>query len=195
MAAARQHFCGDTLNIFGREDQSFQWSIAYDYYSSPSAQKKVISTSGIAGADCVPEFFYFKELVTCCAENYILNQWIIQLGNHSQVSLSPQVFRKMLTLPDPMPTFKGENCRQFLKKHGNELDLLPKFLQNPVAAPQDMAILQVSAFKNPFRTNCMDFHEDNGTRKCSQHLSDDSVYFIFYGQGTSHLPLGQVDFH
>jgi hypothetical protein len=73
------------------------------------------------------------------------------VGDHSQVSLSPQVFRKMLRLPDPTPTFKGENCRQFLKKHDNELDLLPKFLENPTVAPRDMAILQVSAFKNPFR--------------------------------------------
>jgi hypothetical protein len=73
------------------------------------------------------------------------------MGNHSQVSLSPQVFRKMLTLPDPTTTFKGENCRQFLKKHGNELDLLPKFLQNPTGTPRDIAIIQVSAFKNLFR--------------------------------------------
>jgi hypothetical protein len=152
MAAARQHFCGDSLNIFGREDHSFHCSIAYDYYySSPSAQKKVISTYGIAATTSVPEFFYFKELVTCCTDNYIPNQRIIQLGNHSQVSLYPQVFRKMLPLPDPMTTFKGENCRQFLKKHGNELDLLPKFLQNPARAPRDIAIIQVSAFKNLFR--------------------------------------------
>jgi hypothetical protein len=57
----------------------------------------------------------------------------------------------MLRLPDPTPTFKGENCREFLKKHDNELDLLPKFLENPVTAPGDMTRLQVSAFKNPFR--------------------------------------------
>jgi hypothetical protein len=175
MAAARQHFCGDTLNIFGHEDQSFQWSIAYDYYSSTSAQKKVISTSEIAAADCVPDFFYFKDLVTCCAENYILNQRIIQMGNHSQVSLSPQVFRKMLTLPDPMPTFKGENCRQFLKKHGNELDLLPKFLQDPTPAPQDMAILQVSAFKNLFRQIAWLF-----TRITRQESATDISRMILY---------------
>jgi len=83
MAADPQHFCGDTLNIFGREYQSFQWSRAYDYYSSSSAQKEVIQTSGIAQEGCVPKFFDSKELVTCCAENYIPNQQIIQLRDHS----------------------------------------------------------------------------------------------------------------
>jgi hypothetical protein len=137
MVAARQHVCGDTLNIFEHEDQHFQWSIAYDYYSSTSAQMKVISTSEIAMTHCIPDFFffYFKDLVTCCTENYIPNQRIVQMGDHFQISLSPKVFRKMLTLPDPMPTFKGENCKQFLKKHGNELDLLPKLLQDPTRSP------------------------------------------------------------
>ena len=36
MAATRHQFCGDTVNIFGHEDQKFQWSRAYTYYSSPS---------------------------------------------------------------------------------------------------------------------------------------------------------------
>jgi hypothetical protein len=128
-------------------------------------------------------------------ENYILNQRIVQMGDHFQISLSPKVFRNMLTLPDPMPTFKGENCKQFLKKHGNELDLLPKLLQDPTPAPRDMAILQISACKNLFRQIAFHFHEDNETSKCNRHLLDDSVYFIFYGQATNHLPLPQVDFH
>jgi hypothetical protein len=72
------------------------------------------------------------------------------MGDHFQISLLPKLFRKMLTLPDPTPTLKGENCKQFLKKHGNELNLLPKLFQDPVPAPQDMAILQVSACKNLF---------------------------------------------
>jgi hypothetical protein len=29
--AARQQFCGDTLNIFGHEDQKFQWYKEYLY--------------------------------------------------------------------------------------------------------------------------------------------------------------------
>jgi hypothetical protein len=57
----------------------------------------------------------------------------------------------MLILPDPTPTFKGENCREFLNKHDNGLDLLLEFLENPTTGPGDMTRLQVSAFKNPFR--------------------------------------------
>jgi hypothetical protein len=41
MAATRQQFCRDTVNTFGHDDQNFQWSRAYSYYSSPSAQKEV----------------------------------------------------------------------------------------------------------------------------------------------------------
>jgi len=96
-------------------------------------------------------FFKFKVLVTCYGEKYILNQQIVHTGNHFQISLSSKLFRKMLTLPNPMPTFKGDNRKIFLKKHGNELDLLSNLLQEPTLAPQDMAILQVSACKNLFR--------------------------------------------
>jgi hypothetical protein len=56
----RQHFCGDTLNIFGHEDHKFQWSREYFYYSSPYAQKDVIWASKIARTGCIPEVFYCK---------------------------------------------------------------------------------------------------------------------------------------
>jgi hypothetical protein len=57
----------------------------------------------------------------------------------------------MLRLLKPMLTFKGEDCREFLKKHDNGLDLLPEFLQNPTAVPEDITRLQVDSFKNPFQ--------------------------------------------
>jgi hypothetical protein len=76
---------------------------------------------------------------------------MIQLEDHSHVSLSPQVFRKMLRLPEPTLTFKGEDCKDFLKKHDNNLDLLPEFLDNHAAIPEDIMRLQVILFKNPFR--------------------------------------------
>jgi hypothetical protein len=63
-ATTRQQFCGDILNIFGCEDWNFQWSIAYSYYSSPSAQKEVIWMPVIALARCVYEVFDGKELVS-----------------------------------------------------------------------------------------------------------------------------------
>jgi hypothetical protein len=83
MAPARQQFCGDTVNIFGREDQNFQWSRAYSYYSSPSTQNEIIWTSGIARAGCVPKVFDCKELVSWCADKYISGQRIIPLRDHS----------------------------------------------------------------------------------------------------------------
>jgi hypothetical protein len=64
MEATQQQFYGDTLNILGHEDQSFQWSRAYSYYSSPSARKEIIWMSEIARAGCVLKVFGCKELVT-----------------------------------------------------------------------------------------------------------------------------------
>jgi hypothetical protein len=139
------------LNIFGREDRNFQWSRAYSYYSSPSAQKEVIWTSIIAHAGCVPKVFDCKELVSWCAKKYIPIQRMIQLQNHSLIVLLPQVFRKRLKLQEPILTFKGEDCRELFKKHDNSLDILPEFLENLVTIPEDITRLQVGLFKNPFR--------------------------------------------
>jgi hypothetical protein len=56
----------------------------------------------------------------------------------------------MLRLPELMVTFKGEYCREFLKRNANGLDLLLEFLENPGSVPEDIKILQVGSFKNPF---------------------------------------------
>jgi hypothetical protein len=42
----------------------------------------------------------------------------------------------MLKLPEPTLTFKGEDCRDFLKKHENGLDFLSKFLNNLAVVPE-----------------------------------------------------------
>jgi hypothetical protein len=47
----------------------------------------------------------------------------------------------MMKLPEPTLTFKGEDWRDFLKKNDNGLDILPKFLDNPVTIPEDIIIL------------------------------------------------------
>jgi hypothetical protein len=75
---------------------------------------------------------------------------MIPLQDHSPVILSRQVFCKMLKLPEPTITFKGEDCEDFLKKHDNGPDILPEFLENPANIPEYITILQVSLFKNPF---------------------------------------------
>jgi hypothetical protein len=109
--------------------------------SSPSAQKEIIWMYGIVRVGCVPKVFDCKELVTWCAERYILGRQISQLRDHSLVSLSPQGFRKMLRLLEPTLTFKGEYCRDFLKKLDNGLDLLPEFLENLTIIPKDITRL------------------------------------------------------
>jgi hypothetical protein len=129
------------LNIFGREDQSFQWSKAYSYYSSPSVEKEVIWTYGITRTGCVSKVFDCKELVAWCVERYIPSQRIIQLWDHSPIYLSPQIFRKMLRLPEPTLTFKGQDCKELLKKHENGLDLSLEFLEKPTTVLEDITRL------------------------------------------------------
>jgi hypothetical protein len=56
----------------------------------------------------------------------------------------------MLKLPEPTLTFNGEDCKCFLKKHDNGLDLLPEYLENLAVFPKDITRIQVDSFKNPF---------------------------------------------
>jgi hypothetical protein len=179
MAAGRQQFCGDTVNIFGHQDQNFQWSRAYFYYSSHSAQNEVIWTSGIARAGCVPEVFDCKEVVSWCAEKYIPSQRIIPLRDHSPVSLSPQVFRKMLKLSEPTLTFRGQDCKQFLEKHDNGLDILAEFLEDPTTVPQDITKLQVSSFRNPFREIAWLFTRITGQASTTS-ISHIIIYILYF---------------
>jgi hypothetical protein len=138
VASSRQQFCGDTLNIFSREDQNVQWSRAYSYYSSPCAHKDVIWESGITHVGCVLEVFQCKEIFSWCVKKYMPSQIIIQLEYHSLISLSPQFFRMMLKLLESTLTFKGEYSRDFLKKHNNGLDLPPEYLENTASILEDI---------------------------------------------------------
>jgi hypothetical protein len=56
----------------------------------------------------------------------------------------------MLKIIEPTLTFKGEDCRDFQKKHDNGLDLLTDFLDNLAYVPEDITRLQVDLFKNSF---------------------------------------------
>jgi hypothetical protein len=174
-AKSRKQLCSDTLNIFCCEDHSFQWSRVYSYYSSPPAQKDVMWTLGISHAGCVPEVFNYKELVAWCVENYVPSQQIIQIQDHSPIFLSPQVLCRMLKLPEPTLTFKGEDCRYFLKKRDNALDLFLEFLENHTAIPEDIIMIQVDSFKNTFREIAWLF-----TRLTGQEIAATISHMIIY---------------
>jgi len=110
----------------------------------------VIWSSRIARAGYIPEVFYYKEVVSWCAEKYIPIQRIIPLCDHFLVSLSPQVFHKMLKLSEPTLTFRGQDCKKFLEKHDSGLDILAEFLEDLTTVPEDITKLHVSCFRNPF---------------------------------------------
>ena len=116
-------------------------------------------------------------------QKYISIQIIIPLRNHSLVSLPPRVFHKMLRLPEPTFTFRGQECKQFLEKHDNGLDILPKFLEDPTIVPEDITKLQVSSFRNPL------------TGIPNKHLPYNYLYFVLHSQGTIHFRLGEANFH
>jgi hypothetical protein len=118
-------------------------------------------------------------VVSWCAEKYIPSQRIIALHNHSPVSLSPQVFRKMLKLLEPTLTFRGQDCKQFLEKHiMNGLDILAEFLEDPTKFPGDITKLQVSSFRNPFREMAWLFTRI--TRQASTASISRIIIYILY---------------
>jgi hypothetical protein len=167
------------VNTFGSEDQNFDWSRAFSYYSIPTAENQVIWTFRIAHAGHVPEVFDCKDLVSWCANKFIAEKRIIPLHDGSSVSLSPQVFRQMLKLFEPTLTFKGEDCKQFLAKDNNGLDLLPHFLERPNFVSEDITNMQVSSFRNPFQKNVGMFiritgHESTGTVSCM------ALYILYF---------------
>jgi hypothetical protein len=88
----KEQLCGDTINLLGQEDQIFEWSREYIYYSSlplPEKSSNQIWTLGIALVGCIPKFYDFKELISWCIDKFDKNQRIIQLQGESPISLSP----------------------------------------------------------------------------------------------------------
>jgi hypothetical protein len=49
---------------------------------------------------------------------------MIPLQNGSPVSLAPSIFKKLLKLPDPNITYKGDKAKKNLKGRNNGINLL-----------------------------------------------------------------------
>jgi hypothetical protein len=148
----KQQFCGDTLNLFAREDQNYHWSRSYWYYSSLlGKENNKVWTSGIVLAGCVPEVFECKDILTWCIDKFIQNRRVITLQSSSPISLVPSIFREMLKLPEPNMVYKGEEARNFLKRKNNGIELLQEYLHDPASMPEDISRIQVSSLKNPYK--------------------------------------------
>jgi hypothetical protein len=76
-------------------------------------------------------------------------------------------------------TFKGEDCKQFLAKHNNGLDLLPHFLENPNLVPEDITSMQVSSFRNPFREIAWLFTRITG-QESTTTVSRMALYILYF---------------
>jgi hypothetical protein len=85
----------------------------------------------------------------------------------------------MLKLPKPTLTFKGEDCKDFLKNHDNGLDLLPEFLENLTVVPKDITKLQVDSFKNPFPENSWLFTRLIGQENTA-NISPMILYILYF---------------
>jgi hypothetical protein len=136
-------------------------------------------TYGITHVGCVPEVFDSKEVVSWCTKKYIPNQIIIPLCDHSPVSLSPQVFHKMLKLSEPTLTFRAQDYKEFLEKHDNRLEILAKFLEDPTVVPEDITKLQVSSFRNPFREISWIFTRITGHASTTS-ISHIIIYILYF---------------
>jgi hypothetical protein len=85
----------------------------------------------------------------------------------------------MLRLPEPTFTFKGEYCRELLKKHDNGLELLLEFLENPMVVPEDNTRLQVGAFKNNFQEIAWIFTRITG-HETTASISEMILYILYF---------------
>jgi hypothetical protein len=148
----KQHFCGDTLNLFAREDQNYHWSRSYWYYSNLlDKENNKVWTSGIALVGYVPEVFECKDIITWCIDKLVQNRRTIPLQSESLVSLAPSVFKKMLRLSEPNLVYKGEEAKNFLKRKNNGIELLQEYLQDPASMSEDLSRIQVSSLKDPYK--------------------------------------------
>jgi hypothetical protein len=84
----------------------------------------------------------------------------------------------MLKLLDPTLTFRGQDCKKFLEKHDNGLDILAKFLKDPTIVPEDITKLQVSSFRNPFQEIAWLFTRIMG--QASTTSISHIIIYIFY---------------
>jgi hypothetical protein len=183
MAMRKQQFCGDTLNLFAREDYNFHWSRSYWYFTTfplPERNENKTWTSGISLVGCIPKVFDCKDIVSWCIDKFIQNRREILLHNGSHISLAPSTFRKMLKLPEPTITFKGDEARSFLKEKNNGLELLQEYLEDPSTMPEDISRIQVSSLKNPYREVAWIFTRITGQESTGNHSSVGSLYLIFY---------------
>jgi len=105
---------------------------------------------GIALVGCVPEFFYCKEILTWCVENFVSNWRTIPLHNGSPISLAPTVFKKLLKLLELTLTYKADGARTFLNGTNNGIEL-QEYLQDPTVMPQYLSRIQVSSLKDTYR--------------------------------------------
>ena len=78
--------------------------------------------------------FKCKYIVTWCIDKFVQNRRTISLQISSHVLLAPSVFKKMLKLPEPKLTYKGEEARNFLSTPTGLTaplaDLIPKKVKN-----------------------------------------------------------------
>jgi hypothetical protein len=125
----KQQLCGDTLNLFAREDQNYHWSRLYWYYSNlMGKENNKVWISGIILARCVPEVFECKHIVTWCIDKCIQNRRVITLQSSPPISLVPSIFREMLKLQEPNLVYKGEEAIHFLNSKNNGIKLLQEYL-------------------------------------------------------------------
>jgi len=148
----KQQFCGDTLNLFAKEDQNYHRCRSYWYYSNLfGKENNKVCTSRIVLIGCVLEVFECKDIFAWCIDKFIENIRDIPLQRSSPISLTPSIFREMLKFLEPNLVYKGKESRNIIKRKTNGIELLQEYLHDPTSMLEDISRIQVSYLKNPFK--------------------------------------------
>jgi hypothetical protein len=85
----------------------------------------------------------------------------------------------MLRLSKPTLTFRGQDCKQFLEKHDNGLEILVEFLEDQTIVPEDITKLQVSSFRNPSQEIAWLFTRITG-QESTTSISRIVIYILYF---------------
>jgi hypothetical protein len=126
--------------------------------------------------------FDSRKIVSWCLDKYEHNRRVIQLQWESLVSFLLSVFRRILKLPEPTKTFKGEEARKFLEEINFGLEILSEYLEDPTTMTEDLENIKVNLLENPYKEIAWLFTRVTGQESIITipHLALHILYFTIH---------------
>jgi hypothetical protein len=144
----KEPLCEDTLNSLTCQNKEFMSSTTYQWYSNLTLEQDIANkswTTGLAKVGCMLEVFYFKELVSWCANWFNSKHRMIKVvvEGRNLILLMPKVFKKMLQLPTPNKSLRISDTDYFLYSQGSGVNLLKDFLESPSVMPDNTTHIHI----------------------------------------------------